>query len=149
MFLVKHIHNRLHHSTSPFDPSLPPILSQKSSTKVIDVVDTKFELKTRVTHDLGELLCLKTWQIDKYGNELFHKSNFYRRHQMVRSFLWMQLNKEKDNPQLNRQRLAQLVTQNFNKKRYTARKVIQWKRFWVQLRIIPNIKAGNKKEDLS
>ena len=109
MFSAKHNHNRLHHSGSPFDLSSPPVSSQKSSAKVIEVVETKFELQTRAAHDLGELLRLKTRQMDKYGYELSHKSNYYRRHQMVRSFLWMQLNKEKDNPQLNRQGLAQLV----------------------------------------
>ena len=149
MFSAKHTHNRLHHSASPSDPSPPPISSQKSSAKVIEVVETKFELQTRAAHDLGELLRLKTRQIDKYGYELSHKSNFYRRHQMVRSFLWMQLNKEKNNPQLNRQGLARLVAQSFNKRRYTARKVVQWERSWVQLRVIPNTKAGNKKGDLS
>lgn len=125
MFSAKHTHNRLHHSASPSDPSSPPVSSQKSSAKVIEVVETKFELQTQAAHDLGELLRLKTRQIDKYGYELSRKSNYYRRYQMVRNFLWMQLNKEKDNSQLNRQGLARLVAQSFNKRGYTARKIIQ------------------------
>ena len=68
---------------------------------------------------------------------------------MVRSFLWMYLNKEKDNPQLNRRKLAQIVAQSFNKRRYTERKIVQWERSWVKLRVIPNTKAGNGKGDLS
>ena len=35
------------------------------------------------------------------------------------------------------------------KRRYTARKAVQWERSWIKLRIIPNTKAGNKKRDLS
>ena len=45
---------------------------------------------------------------------------------MVQSFLWMQLNKEKDNPGLNRQELARIVAQSFNKPPYTGRKIVQW-----------------------
>ena len=37
---------------------------------------------------------------------------------MVQSFLWMQLNKEKDNPGLNRQDLAQIIAQSFNRRAY-------------------------------
>ena len=102
-----------------------------------------------MAHDLEELLHLKTQQIDKYGYEMSPKSNYYRCHQMVRIFLWMQLNKEKDNPQLNRRKLARIVAQSFNKRRYTGRKIIQWERSWVKLRVIPDTKAGNRKRDLS
>ena len=112
-------------------------------------METRFELQTQAAHDLGELLRLKTQQMDKYGYELTPKSNYYRRHQMVMSFLWMQLNKEKDNPQLNRRKLAQIVAQSFNKRRYTGRKIVQWERSWVKLRVVPDTKAGNGKGDLS
>ncbi len=64
--------------------------------------------------------------MDKYGHVLDPKSNLYRRHQMVQSFLWMQLNKEKDNPGLNQQGLAQIVTNSFNRRAYTGRKIIHW-----------------------
>ena len=67
---------------------------------------------------------------------------------MVRCFLWMQLNKENDNPHLNRQGLAQLVAQSFKKRKYTGRKFIQRERSWVKQRVILNTKAGNKKGDL-
>ena len=68
---------------------------------------------------------------------------------MVRSFLWMYLNKEKDNPQLNRRKLAQIVAQSFNKRFYTGRKIVQRERSWVKIRVMPNTKAGNRKGDLS
>ena len=59
---------------------------KKSGEKV---GETKLESQTRAVHHLSELLRLKTTQIDKYGHVLDHKSNLYRWHQMVQSFLWM------------------------------------------------------------
>ena len=44
-----------------------PILSQSSFSKVIKKVETKFELQTQATYDLGKLLRLKTQKVDKYG----------------------------------------------------------------------------------
>ena len=35
---------------------------------------------------------------------------------MVQSFLWMQLSKENDNPGLNRQSIARIVAQSFNRR---------------------------------
>ncbi len=61
--------------------------------------------------------------MDRYWHVLDLKSNFYRRHQMIQSFLWMQLSKKKDNPGLNRQNLAQIVTQSFNGQAYTDQKI--------------------------
>ena len=61
----------------------------------------------------------------------------------------MQLNKEKDNPHLNRRQLAQVVAQSFNKRSYTGRRIVQRERSWVKDRVIPNTKAGNQKGDLS
>ncbi len=52
-------------------------------------VETLFEKQTRAAHDLGRLLCLKTKQMDRYWQVLDLKLNLYRRHQMVKSFLWM------------------------------------------------------------
>ena len=83
-------------------PSQPTFSAPNPSSFMVKKVETKFELRVQAAHDLGELLHLKTQQIEKYGQELSPKSNYYCRHQMVRSFLWMQLNKKKDNPYLNR-----------------------------------------------
>ena len=60
-----------------------------------------FEKWTQAAYNLGKLLYLKTKQIDKYRHVLDSKSNLYCRHQMVQSFLWMQLSKKKDNLGLN------------------------------------------------
>ncbi len=53
-------------------------------------METLFEKRTRAEHDLGKLLRLKTKQMDRYMHVLDLKSNLYRPHQMVQSFLWMQ-----------------------------------------------------------
>ena len=96
------------------------MFSPKSSGEKVG--ETKLKSQTRAVHDLSKLLRLKTTQIDKYGHVLNHKSNLYRRHLMVQSFLWMLLNKEKDNLGLNRQNLAQIVANSFNRRVYTERK---------------------------
>ena len=149
MFSAQHNRNRLHHLASLPIPLLPPSLPEIPLHLVVKKMETKFELQTRAVHDLEELLRFKSQQRDKYGHELSHRSSYYRRHQMVRSFLWMQLNKEKDNPQCDRQALAQMVAQSFNKRKYTGRKVVQWERSWMKFRVIPTTEAGHKKRDLS
>ena len=65
------------------------------------------------------MLRLKTEQMNKYGYTLAPRSNHYRRHQIIQSFLWMQLNKEKNIVQLDRQGLARIVAQSFNRQAYT------------------------------
>ncbi len=103
---------------------------------------TRFESQTRAVHDLSELLRVKTVQIDKYRHVLDNNSNLYRRHQMVQSFLWMKLNKTKDDPGSHWQGSAQVVVNSFNRRAYTGRKIIQWERSWVQNYTIPGTKAG-------
>ena len=61
----------------------------------------------------------------------------------------MQLNKKKDNSQCDRPTLAPMVAQSFNNGKYTEGKIVQQKRFWIKLRVIPTTKAGHKKKDLS
>ncbi len=111
-------------------------------------VETLFEKQTWVAHDLSKLLRFKTKQIDRYYHVFDLKSNFNRRHQMVQSFLWMQLSKEKDNPGLNRQSLARIMAQSFNRWEYTGRKIIHWERSWVKSRVILSTKAGSNKYNL-
>ncbi len=129
-------------STSP-----PAIFLPKNTGK--EVEETRFESQTRAVYDLSELLRLKTVQMNKYEHVLGYQSNLYWRHQMVQSFLWMKLNEKKDNPGLNRQSLAQIVTNSFNRLAYTGWKIIQWKRSWVKDRIIPRIKAKKHKHVVS
>ena len=144
MFSAQHSKHQSHNND--VTPYIPPAASPPQT---LQQVKSLFERQTQAAHDLGELLQLKTKQIDKYGHVLDSKSNLYRRHQMVQSFLWMQLNKEKDNPGLNRQSLARIVAQSFNRRAYTGRKVIQWERLWVKSRTIPGTKAGLNKHTLS
>lgn len=92
--------------------------------------------------ELEGLLRRKTEHIKIYGHVLAPQSNYYRRHQMVRSFLWAQSNKEKN---VVRQGLAQIVAQSFNRQAYTRRKTVQWERSWVRYRGIPDTKAGGIK----
>ena len=98
MFSAQHKRNKLHHSVPHSDSTMFP---KKSTDKVVKKLETMSEFQGQAVHDLEELLRLKTQQIDKYGYKLSHNSSYYRRHQIVRCFLWMQLNKEKDNPLLN------------------------------------------------
>ena len=79
--------------------SLPAIFSPKNTGK--EAKKTRFESQTRAVHDLSESLRLKIIQMDKYSHVLDHKSNFYWRYQIVQSFLWLKLNKKKDNSGLN------------------------------------------------
>ena len=129
-------------STSP--PAPPPSKSSKRKVK-----ETRLESQTQAAQDLGELLRLKTVQMDQYGHVLDHKSHLHLRHQMVQSFLWMQLNKEKDNPGLDRQSLARIVAHSFNRRAYTGRKVIHWECSWMKTQKIPCTKAGKHSHTVS
>ena len=60
---------------------------------------------------------------------------------MVLSFLWIQERRE-IYPDCNRLNLAEIVASNYNKSKYTGRRIIQWERSWVIDRIIPEGKAG-------
>ena len=87
--------------------------------------------------------------MNKYGHVLGHKLNLYQRHQMVQSLLWILLNKKKDNPGLNRQGLAQIAANSFNRQAYIGRKIIQWKRSWVKACTVLGTKAGEHKHVVS
>ena len=126
---------------------IPPAKNLKE--KRLQKVKTLFEKQTRTAPDLGKLLRLKTKQIDRYRYVLDLKSSFYRHHQMVKSFLWMQLSKKKDNQSLNQQSLARIVAQSFYRQVYTSRKIIHLERSWVKFRVIPGTKARSNKLNLS
>lgn len=92
---------------------------------------------------------LKTEQLKKYEAVLIPHSNLYLRHQMVQSFLLMQLRQEKDNPGVARRSLATIVVQRFNRGRYTGRRIIHWKKEWIVTRKISSIKVGKNIHTLS
>lgn len=52
-------------------------------------METIVKLQIQAVNDLEDLLHLKTEQINKYGYILAPRLNYYRRHQMIQSFLWM------------------------------------------------------------
>ena len=124
------------------------IVPESLAMRRVGRMETKTESRTRAVHDLGKLLRLQTEQTTKYGHVLAPKSNHCRCHHMVQSFLWMQINKGKNTLDLDRQGLARIVAQSFNKKAYTGRKIVEWERSWVKHRVIPNTKAGNNKSGL-
>lgn len=66
---------------------------------------------------------------------------------MVQSFLWLQQNKDRDNPGKARQDLARIVSQNFRRRNHTGRKIIQWERSWIASQVIPETKAGSHKHN--
>lgn len=144
-------HNKNQSHNKDVIPDIAPAASLPQTLKEgkLQQVETLFEKQTQASHDLGELLRLKTKQIDKYGHVLDSKSNLYCRQQMIRSFLWMKLNKEKDNSGLNQQGLARILAQSFNSQPYTGQKIIQWGRSWVKSCTIPGTKAGLNKHTLS
>ena len=149
IFSIQRDRNQSHDTNPILDVASAPSQAQALRGGKVQRVETLFESPTRAVYNLSELLRLKTKQLDRYGHLLDHKSNHYRRHKMVQSFLWMQLNKEKNNPGLNRQSLAQLVAQSFNRRACTGRKIIQWERSWMNSRTIPGTKAGTNKHILS
>ena len=53
------------------------------------------------------------------------KSNHHCCHHMIQSFLWIQINKEKNTLDLNKEGLACIIVQSSNKKVYTGREIIE------------------------
>ena len=71
------------HNTDPISDSAPASSPVQPLRKdKVQKVET-FESRTQAVYDLRELLQLKTKQFDRCGHLLDHKSNFYRRYQMV------------------------------------------------------------------
>ncbi len=57
--------------------SQPISLVPTPSPPVFKKVEIKFELRVQAAHNLGELLRLKTQQIEKYGQELSPKLSYF------------------------------------------------------------------------
>ena len=64
--------------------ALPPKALKEGRLQKVEML---FEKQTRAAHNLGELLHLQTKQMVRYRHVLDMKSNLYRRHQIVQSFL--------------------------------------------------------------
>lgn len=110
---------------------------------------TKYETRLQASQDLEDLLRHTTKQTAKYKKTIPVNSDWYRRHQMVQTFLWLQENKETDNPTLNRRDLACLAARSFCRRNYTGRKIVQWEKSWILYRTIPETKAGSHKHNLT
>jgi hypothetical protein len=106
-----------------------------------EVPAKKQEIRLRAAEDLKRLIDLKTEQEKKYGYTLSPKSNFYHRHTMILSFLWIQQQRE-TYPNCSRRNLAEIVASNYNKAKLVGRRIIRWERSWVADRIISESKAG-------
>ena len=106
------------------------------------------EARLKALNDLTRFLGLKKGQEEKYGRVLSPRSNLYRRHIMVQSFLWIQQRKH-EFPDSSRRGLARVVAKNNGKGGHTAQKIVQWEKSWVKTRAIPESKAGKHRHHIS
>jgi len=110
--------------------------------------DSEESKRQLAVEELEKLLKSTREQAKKYGRMLPATSDFYRRHLMVRSFLYLQ--QQKDKLQLSRRRdIAAIVAANFKRGINTGRKIIQWEREWMRHRRIPESRAGKHSACLS
>lgn len=79
--------------------------------------------------DLTRLVERVTEQEKKYGERLVPRSDFYRRHLMVKHFLQIQLQTQFNQARYN---LSLQIAQSFRKGRSTARNIICWENSWVE-----------------
>ena len=63
MFSAQYNRNRLHHLEPLSTPLLPSSQLESLPYRVVKKMETKLELQTKVVHDLGELLRLKTTSV--------------------------------------------------------------------------------------
>ena len=106
-------------------------------------------LRQRALKDLEVLLNLKREQIKKYGHMLDHGGDLYRRHCMVRNFMYLQNERRKSGRIQSRQEMAEVVAITFNCRKHTGRKIITWEKQWIDNGKIPESKAGKHKGRLS
>jgi len=97
--------------------------------------------------DMQKLLRSKTAQVKRYGHLLFPETDFHRRHSMVRSFLYMQ--KQKENMSGGKRKIAEMVAATYNRRGHTAKKLLKWVKGWINDRTIPESKAGKHKACIS
>jgi hypothetical protein len=108
---------------------------------------SRSEKRRLALEDLQKLLKCKTLQTKKYGHVLFPESDFYRRHCMVKSFLYLQQNS--NYLKEVRKKMATTVAATFNRHGHVARKLLHWEKSWIDSRAIPKGKAGKHRAGLS
>ena len=105
--------------------------------------------RQRALKDLEMLLNSKREQIRKYGRMLVHEGDFYRRHCMVRNFMYMQKERNESGRVQSRQKMAEMVAITFDRRQHTGRKIVTWERQWIEGGKIPESKAGKHRARLS
>src|SRR5467141_4123307 len=80
--------------------------------------------RQRALKDLEMLLNSKREQIRKYGRMLVHEGDFYRRHCMVRNFMYMQKERNESGRVQSRQKMAEMVAITFDRRQHTGRKIV-------------------------
>jgi len=111
--------------------------------------DSEKSERRLVTEELEKLLKSTKEQVKRYGRVLPPTSDFYRQHLMVRSFFYLQ--QQKDTLQLNRRRdIAVMAAANFKRGKVgTGKKIVRWEREWLKHRRIPESKAGKHSAGMS
>jgi hypothetical protein len=97
---------------------------------------TAEEARSKASSDLKRLVELPTEQSKKYGYVLSKNSDFFKRHIMLLSFLWIRQKRE-NFPGVKLRELARMVATNHNKGTGYARNLVVWERSWTENRIIP------------
>jgi hypothetical protein len=110
--------------------------------------DSKESRRRLAIEELEKLLQSPREQVKRYGRVLRPTSDFYRRHLLVRSFFYLQ--QQKDTLRLSRRReIAILAAANFKRGKSTGRKIVRWEKEWLAHRRIPESKAGKHSACLS
>jgi hypothetical protein len=123
----------------------PPSTSVVTPLRVVSPSVLANQTKASALKDLEKLLRLKTEQIRIYGRVLPPTSDFFRRHCMVKSFLYVQ----QQTTGKTRREMANAVATTFNRGGHTGRMIIKYERQWIEDRTIPESRAGKHNASLS
>lgn len=96
--------------------------------------EKQVEMRVHALASLEKLLELVTEQDKKYGYRLSSRTNFFKRHLMVKQFLAVQ--KKRLSGQ-TRRHLAISVAASFDRGHTTAHNIVQWENSWVITSEIP------------
>lgn len=106
------------------------------------------DARSKASMDLKRLVELSTEQTKKYGYILSKNSDFFKRHTMLLSFLWVRQKRE-NFPGVKLGDLARMVATNYNKGTGYARNLIIWERSWTENRSIPQRKSRKSSANVS
>ena len=106
------------------------------------------DARSKASSDLKRLVEHSTEQTKKYGHELSKDSDFFKRHIMLLSFLWIRQKRE-NFPGVNLRDLARMVATNHNKGTGYARHLVIWEKSWTAHRVIPQRKSRKSSADVS